>query len=64
MPSTVISRITYEPETWLLRITYNSGVGYCYKEVPEKVYKELKASLVKGRYLRHFIKGKYAYEKC
>lgn len=64
MPSTVISRISYEPETLLLRITYNSGACYCYKEVPEIVYKELRASLVKGRYLQHFIKGKYAYEKC
>jgi hypothetical protein len=64
MPSTVISRISYEPETLLLRITYHSGAGYCYKEVPEKVYKELKASMVKGRYLQHFIKGKYVYEKC
>lgn len=63
MPSTVISNITYDTSAETLRIDYVSGQAYLYKEVPENVYKELKASMVKGRYLSHFIKGHYAYEK-
>ncbi|RVT96463.1 KTSC domain-containing protein [Mucilaginibacter limnophilus] len=63
MPSTVISKVTYNSNTRILRVDYVSGQAYLYKEVPESVYKELKASLVKGRYLTHFIKGRYAFEK-
>jgi hypothetical protein len=62
MPSTVIAHINYNPETGDLRIGYVSGHSYVYKQVPEKVYKELKASQWKGRYLQHFIKGHYNFE--
>lgn len=63
MPSTVISRMDYDADAQALKITYVSGQAYLYKEVPEKVYKELKASRVKGRYLRFFVKDKYPFEK-
>ncbi|HEY9001897.1 MAG TPA: KTSC domain-containing protein [Mucilaginibacter sp.] len=63
MPSTVISTMEYDPETQTLTIAYVSGQTYVYKDVPETVYKELKASRVKGRYLRFFVKDKYAFEK-
>jgi len=63
MPSTVISTMEYNPETQTLKIAYVSGQTYVYKDVPETVYKELKASRVKGRYLRFFVKDKYAFEK-
>ena len=63
MPSTVISTMRYDPETRTLTIAYVSGHTYLYKDVPETVYKELKASKVKGRYLRFFVKDKYEFEK-
>lgn len=63
MPSTVIERMNYDVETRELAIGYVSGQTYIYKDVPERVYKELKASKVKGRYLRFFVKDKYAFEK-
>jgi hypothetical protein len=63
MPSTVISSINYEPETLTLIIRYISGITYRYKEVPEKVYKELRASISKGRYLNHHIKNRYHFER-
>jgi len=63
MPSTVISTMTYDPETKSLTISYVSGQIYAYRDVPETVYKELKASRVKGRYLRFFVKDKYAFKK-
>lgn len=63
MPSTVIERMDYDEEAQILTIHYRSGQIYAYKDVPETVYKELKASRVKGRYLRFFIKDKYIFEK-
>lgn len=63
MPSTVINTMAYDPETKTLTIAYVSGQTYVYRDVPEMVYKELKASRVKGRYLRFFVKDKYAFEK-
>lgn len=63
MPSTVISAMGYDPETKTLTIAYVSGQAYVYRDVPETVYKELKASKIKGRYLRFFVKDKYAFEK-
>ena len=63
MPSTVIRKIYYDPEIKTLTIAYVSGQTYVYRDVPETVYKELKASRVKGRYLRFFVKDKYAFEK-
>lgn len=63
MPSTVISSMEYDLQAGTLKISYVSGQTYLYKNVPEKIYKELKASRVKGRYLRFFVKDKYAFEK-
>ncbi|WDF55459.1 KTSC domain-containing protein [Mucilaginibacter sp. KACC 22063] len=63
MPSAVVSSYDYDSSSQDLKVTYTSGVVYTYKSVPEKVYKELKASQSKGRYLNFFIKGKYEYEK-
>ncbi|MXV53170.1 KTSC domain-containing protein [Pedobacter sp. HMF7647] len=63
MPSAVINEIVYDQQKELLRVVFVTGIIYEYQRVPEKVYKELKASLVKGRYLNHHVKGKYAFEK-
>ena len=63
MPSTVVSSINYDPDSGTLIIKYVSGIVYHYKDVPEKVYKELKASVSKGRYLNFHIKDKYDFEK-
>jgi len=63
MPSTVIHSIDYNSESKTLTIAYVSGHTYVYKDVPEIVFKELKASRVKGRYLRFFIKDKFPFEK-
>lgn len=63
MPSTVISEMNYDPEAQTLTITYVSGQTYLYKNVPENIYKELKASRVKGRYLQFFVKDKYPFER-
>jgi len=63
MPSSVISSYSYDAQSAALTVTYISGLVYRYKEVPEKVFKEFRASGSKGRYLNFNIKGKFQYEK-
>jgi uncharacterized Fe-S cluster-containing MiaB family protein len=63
MPSSVVAAIKYDPETDTLRVIYVSGSVYDYKEVPEKVYKEMKGAFSKGEYLNKHIKPKYKFEK-
>jgi len=63
VPSTVIDTIDYNLETGALTIKYISGQTYRYEGVPEKVFKELKASRLKGRYLRFHVKDIYRFEK-
>ena len=63
MPSTFIVDMAFDAQKGTLTIKYTSGQTYRYTRVPEKVYKELNASLIQGRYLRFFIKGKYEFEK-
>ncbi len=63
MPSTVISSIHYNATTSTLRVIFVSGMIYDYKNVPEKVYKEMKTSSSKGTYLNQHIKGTYDYKK-
>ena len=63
MPSTVISKIDYNTDTCVLRITFVSGLVYDYKEVPADVHHALITSGAKGIYLNQHIKGKYPFEK-
>ena len=41
MPSSVVAAIRYNDTTSTLRVIYVSGSIYDYKQVPEKVYKEM-----------------------
>jgi hypothetical protein len=63
MPSSVIGYIKYDPVSETLSVQYLSGAVYNYKAVPKKIYKEMRASVSKGRYLNYKIKGKYEFEK-
>lgn len=63
MPSSVIATFHYDLQTKDLTVNFISGLIYRYRSVPEKVFKEFKASGSKGRYLNFHIKGTYSYEK-
>jgi len=63
MPSTVIRKFEYLPETQTLRIEFVTGKIYLYKKVPEAVYLEMKNSFAKGIYFNQHIKDKYAWER-
>jgi uncharacterized Fe-S cluster-containing MiaB family protein len=58
MPSSVVAAIKYDADTSTLRVIYVSGSVYDYKEVPEKVYKEMKEAFSKGEFLNKHIKPK------
>jgi len=53
----------YDAGSATLRIIFTSGLVYDYKNVPQTVFNEMKASGAKGIYLNHHIKGKYDFEK-
>ncbi|MDQ6756687.1 MAG: KTSC domain-containing protein [Bacteroidota bacterium] len=63
MPSTVISKTIYYPETATLKVIFVSGMIYDYKDVPEEIYNAMKTSGAKGIYLNRYIKGKYQFKK-
>ena len=63
MPSSVIATFDYDLLTKDLTVHFISGLIYRYRSVPEKVFKEFRASASKGRYLNFHIKGTYPYRK-
>jgi len=63
MPSSVVAAMTYDAITCTLRVIYVSGSVYDYKDVPEKVFKEMKEAFSKGEFLNKHIKPKYEFEK-
>jgi len=63
MPSAVIRSYTYYPEREILEITYHSGKVYHYLDVPEKVFGEMRATMVKGTWFNRHIKGEYAFKE-
>jgi len=63
MPSAVIKSYSYDAVSETLEIIYHSGKVYHYLEVPEKVFKEMRSTMVKGIWFNRHIKGKYPFEE-
>lgn len=63
MPSSVVAGMEYDTGQHRLRITYISGSVYDYKEVPERVYKQMCTANSKGTFLNRRIKGRYDFEQ-
>jgi len=63
MPSSVVRAVIYDHASSTMRVIFVSGVIYDYKNVPEKIYLEMKTSGSKGTYLNQHIKGNYEFEK-
>ena len=63
MPSSVVAAIRYDATISTLRVIYVSGSVYDYKQVPEKVYKEMRNASSKGEFLNKHIKPNYELEK-
>lgn len=58
-----IAVIGYSRETCELEITFRRGGVYCYRNVPESLYRELQAAPSVGGYFSQNIKEKYPYKK-
>jgi hypothetical protein len=63
MPSAVIAEYAYNTASGTLTVRYHSGKVYNYLNVPEKIFKEMRATMVKGIFFNRFIKGKYPFEE-
>jgi len=63
MPSSVVAAIRYDTVTSTLRVIYVSGSVYDYKQVPEKIYNEMRTASSKGEFLNKHIKPNYEFEK-
>ncbi len=63
MPSSVIAHISYKGQEKTLTVVFNSGDVYVYHAVPEKIYKEFKASVSKGNYLNRKLKKMFVGTK-
>ena len=63
MPSAVIAAYDYDAASETLTIRYHSGKVYNYLKVPEKVFKEMRSTMVKGIWFNRYIKGKYQFEE-
>jgi hypothetical protein len=62
MPSAVIAEYEYDASLQKLTIRYHSGKVYNYLNVPEKVFREMRSTMVKGIWFNRYIKGKYPFE--
>lgn len=54
---------SYDAASEILDIIYHSGKVYHYLGVPEKVFKEMRSTMVKGIWFNRHIKGKYLFEE-
>lgn len=61
--SSTINTINYSYPDKRMTVGFKSGGRYEYKDVPEKVFSELRSSDSKGKYFAANIKGKYNGEK-
>ena len=60
MPSTVIKRIDYRPETRELDVLFVTGRRYLYADVPPEEVEGFRAAFAKGRYFNRRIRDRYA----
>lgn len=61
--SSNLSSVGYDALTATLEVAFRSGGIYQYFGVPLSTHAGLMSAASKGRYLRHWIKGRYRYRK-
>ena len=59
MPSTVIQRFDYRPDTRELVITFTTGRRYLYSQVPEEAVDRFRAAFSKGSHFNRHIRDRY-----
>ncbi|HET7816244.1 MAG TPA: KTSC domain-containing protein [Sphingomicrobium sp.] len=63
MPSTVIRRFDYSPETRELMVEFVTGRRYVYSEVPEDAAQALRSAFAKGVHFNRHIRGRFAWRE-
>ena len=63
MPSTVIRRFDYSPETRELAVEFVTGRRYVYAAVPPELAGKLRAAFAKGPFFNRHIRGRFAYRE-
>jgi hypothetical protein len=61
MPSTVIRRFDYRPETRELDVLFTTGRRYLYHDVPPEAADAFRAAFSKGRHFNRRIRGRYRF---
>ena len=59
MPSTVIRRFDYRPETRELEILFVTGRRYLYSGVPEEEAQRFRGAFAKGVHFNKYIRDRY-----
>ena len=60
MPSTVIRRFDYRPDSRELVVEFVTGRVYVYADVPEEEAQAMRAAFAKGVYFNRNIRDRYA----
>lgn len=63
MPSTVIRRFEYRPETRELEVLFVTGRRYLYAEVPAGEAEAFRTAFAKGVYFNRHIRDRYAHRE-
>ena len=63
MPSSVIRKFEYLPETGELLITFTTGRRYLYADVPEGEVRRFRAAFSKGIHFNRHIRDRYTYRE-
>lgn len=63
MPSTVIRRFDYSPETLELTVEFVTGRRYLYSDVPLEEAKALRSAFAKGVHFNRRIRGRYRWRE-
>jgi lysyl-tRNA synthetase class 2 len=61
--SNVIKSFDYDQKTQTLRVEFNHGSVYQYRDVPDSVYQELKSAPSVGQYFNTHIREKYGQDR-
>lgn len=63
MPSTVIRRFSYDPNSRELTVELVTGRRYLYSDVPEQEIESFRSAFAKGVYFNKRIRSRYAYRE-
>ena len=63
MPSTVIKRFDYRPETRELEVLFVTGRRYVYADVPPEEVEAFRSAFSKGRHFNAHIRDRYRFRE-